>query len=357
MRRATLLVATVAVGCGTAAVGAAPPARLVGKPPALVVGQTWRAVIEVRGAVRPRVRARLGTRVLTFATARQEGRRYRASLRFPAPGRWSISAVLGRREFRLTRVDVSEASYALAQPGQLLVVDGSILVAERGDRDRVLRVDPATGSFVVFGTGIPEPFGFARARDGSILVSGESGLYRLSATGGKAERIVDVEAGPIAVAPNGDVFFGNRSSLGRLTIASRRVETFPIDVSVPHGLALAPDGTLVVSDTGNDRILRVDLGSGRTTVDADRLRAPLGLVLEPSGAALVVEFDAGTVLRVDATGSRNVVASGLVKPYAVDRAAGGTLYVVESGDDRRASGRLRRVEADGSVSTLRLVPG
>ena len=124
--------------------------------------------------------------------------------------------------------------YGLAQPGQLLLVDGTILVAERGDRDRVLRVDPATGTFTVFGRGIPEPFGLARARDGSILVSGQGGLYRLPAAGGTAERIVDVEASPIALAANGDVLFGNRSSLGRLDLATGRIETFALDVSVPR---------------------------------------------------------------------------------------------------------------------------
>jgi hypothetical protein len=86
-------------------------------------------------------------------------------------------------------------------------------------------------------------------------------------------------------------------------------------------------------------------------------RAPLGLVVEPSGATLVVEFDAGNVARIGADGERSVVVSGLAKPYALDRAADGTFFVVEAGELHRPTGRLRRVAPDGSVTTLRLVPG
>ena len=314
MRRAALLLAVVAVGCGTAAVAAGPPARLVGKPPAFVVGQTWRPVVEVRGATRARVRARLGSRVLTVATVRLAATRYSAALRFPAPGRWTVSALLGRRVVRLAYVVVAPAGYALALPAQLLVADGAILVAERQGRDRLLRVDPATGAFSVFGTGVPEPFAIARARDGSFLVSGESGLYRLPPGGGYAELVAEVEASPIALAPDGDVYFGNATSLGRIELESKRVEFFPADVSVPHGVALAPDGSLVVTDTGHDRVVRFEPESGETTVVASGLRAPVGLALEPSGAILVAEHDAGTVLRIGSAGTRTVVASGLAQP-------------------------------------------
>jgi streptogramin lyase len=356
MRTAAFVVAAaVAVGCGSAA-AVAPPVRLVGKPPPLVVGQRWRAVLEVRDAVRPSIRARLGSRALTFPTVRRGPRRYEASVRFPAPGRWRISAVLGRREIALARVVVGAAGYALALPAQLLVVDGAILIAERQGRDRVLRVDPATGSFTVFGMGIPEPFGIARATDGSFLVSSEAGLYRLPRAGGRAERLLDTGTSAIAVAPDGHVYFGHGSSLGRIDIPSRRVETFPIDVSFPHGLALAPDGALVVTDTGNRRVIAVDPTGSRRTVLAAGLRAPVGLTLEPSGVAVVAEFDAGTVLRISPSGERSVVASGLVKPYAVDRGPDGTLFVVEAGELHRPTGRLRRVAPDGSVTTLRLVP-
>jgi hypothetical protein len=56
-------------------------------------------------------------------------------------------------------------------------------------------------------------------------------------------------------------------------------------------------------------------------------------------------------------GRTSVVAVGLVKPYALDRAADGTVWVVESGDLRTPTGRIARVGADGAVTRLRLVPG
>jgi sugar lactone lactonase YvrE len=250
---------------------------------------------------------------------------------------------------------VAPAPYLLAQPGQLLAdADGSVLVAERGGLDRVLRIDPATGGFSVFADGIPEAFGLARASDDALLVSSTSGIYRVPAGGGAARRAYETPASPIAVAANGDVFYAHDTSVGRIR-ASGGTETYQVDVSVPHGLALLPGGDLAVSDSGHGRILRIDPETGRSVVVATGLRAPLGLALDPAGGVLVAEYDAGRLVRVDDTGAARAVANGLRKPYAVSVGADGTTYVVEAGELDRPSGALRRVGRDGSVSTIRLV--
>jgi hypothetical protein len=52
---------------------------------------------------------------------------------------------------------------------------------------------------------VEEPFGLARSTEGSILVSGSGGIYRVAAGGGRAQR-VSAAAGALAMAPDGSLF-------------------------------------------------------------------------------------------------------------------------------------------------------
>ncbi len=329
-----------------------PAPRLTAHPPQLVVGQRWTATLVAPAP--PRVRARLGVRTVTFRTTRVAAARYRAVLVFQWPGTWRLTATIGRRETPLTRIAVV-ASYPLASPAGILARDDrSLLVVERGGRDRVLHVR-GDGRFTTFARDVPAPWGLAAA-GGGALVSGNGGIYRISGPRVRAQQVASVDAGPFLVAPGGDLYYANRSEVGRVRAGSTRAETFAAEVSAQHGLALDGDA-LYVSDSGNGRILRIDVRSGRVTVHAVGLRNVLGIELEPDGTLLAVEFDTGRLLRIDAAGRTSVVAVRLVKPYALDRAADGTVWVVETGELRTPTGRIARVGADGAVARLRLVPG
>jgi sugar lactone lactonase YvrE len=350
------MLAVLAILAVLAQPAAASPVRLATAPPELVLGQTWTATVVVRGAGRPVVRGRLGSKTVSFRATASGGGRYRVVMRFDAAGTWRLSAVLGGRELLLGRVQVVD-SYRLAQPAGVLVLpDGSVLVCERGSKNRVLRVDPASGRFRVFATGTPVPFGLDSASDGSIVVSGDAGIFRVPSAGGRATRLSSVAASPIAFAPNGDLYYGHFTELGRIRPGSSSPDRLPTEVNFPHGLALAEDGSLLVSDTGNKRLIRVDPRGGRAAVVAAGLRTPMGLVLEPSGAALVLEFDSHSLSRIGMNGSRTTLATGLSSPYALARAEDGLVYVVETGNVSRATGTLDRVDPDGSRHRIRLLP-
>jgi sugar lactone lactonase YvrE len=244
-------------------------------------------------------------------------------------------------------------AYRLDNPAQVLVLrDGALLVAERGTHNRLLRVSPATGRTSVFARGIAAPWGLGYARDGSILVSSTTGLYRLR-RGVRPVRVAAVSISPFAVLLDGRIAYANETSVG-LIAQGRAPVTLPVSVNAPHGLARLPDGTLAVSDTGNNRILRVDPVDGASTVISTSVTSALGLVAEPSGTLLTVEYSSGRLLRVDASGATTVDASGLRKPYALARARSGTVYVTEAGDLSRPTGSLRRVLPDGRTSVIRL---
>jgi sugar lactone lactonase YvrE len=241
----------------------------------------------------------------------------------------------------------------LDQPAGILVqADGSLLVAERAARDRILRIDPRTGAKRIWAKGLDDPFGIVRAVDGSILVSQTGSIVAFDNRGRRLRTVAHVEASPIAVAADGDVFYANRfGELGRIG-ADGRTRRYDFELWNPHGLGLAPDGSLIISDTGSGRILVLDPKSGRVRTLTRGLRAPLGLAVEPSGSVLVVEYDTGRLLRVRRNGTKSTVARGFVKPYALARGRNGTVYVVQAGDLDRPSGTIRRVTAGGRVHAV-----
>src|SRR5207249_8714949 len=202
-----------------------------------------------------------------------------------------------------------------------------------GTHDRVVRVNHASGRTTVFERGIDDPWGLGYARDGTILLSSRSGLYRIR-SGARPARIAAVNASPFAALPDGRIAYANETSVGLL--ARGRAHPLPVQVSIPHGLALLPDGTIAVSDTGNNRILRIGL-SGETTVITARVSNALGLLAEPGGTLLTVEYGSGRLLRTDPAGTITVVARGLHKPYALTRAASGAGFVTEP------TGTIRRI--------------
>lgn len=330
---------------------AAPPApvvRLAALPEMLVAGQRWVARLTVRPAARPTLRATSGGRALTVRAKASGSGRYTAVVRLPTAGIWRLTALVRGRSTPLGRIRVI-ASYPLALPAQILALDGhSLLVVERQGRDRILRIDAETGRFSVATTRIPSPWGLARDTGGRVLVSGDRGIYEL---GGR--KIADVAAGPIAAAANGDLYFADQTRVGRIGPGGG-VETLSREVVAPHALVLRRDGSLIVSDSGNGRLLRIDPATRATTVVASGLRNPLGAIEAADGSLLVVEFDSGRLLRI---ADRQVVTDTLRKPYALMQSADGSLYVVESGELGRPSGGIARVGGDGSVIRLRLVPG
>jgi serine/threonine-protein kinase len=160
----------------------------------------------------------------------------------------------------------------------------------------------------------------------------------------------DSDIGPIAAAPDGTVYYSTGSHVYRLAagasaptvIASRE------RLAAPHGLAVAPDGALLLADTGNNRIVRIDPTGGTTTVLA-RVTGPRGLDVAPDGTVYVVDSGANRVLRLSASGSRRgYLAQTIGDLYDVKVARDGAVYVLEAGAD----GWVRRISRDGTVTTL-----
>jgi len=145
--------------------------------------------------------------------------------------------------------------------------------------------------------------------------------------------------------------------------------TFP---GRPTGLAVASDGTLFVSDAASRMIWRIDDGGegaaavaragGLSDATGARRRAlsPAGLALAPDGTLVVADVTGHRVWAIAPTGDHRVVAGSTYGfrdgpgdealfryPTDVAIAPDGTCYVADSGNHR-----IRTISPEGVVATL-----
>jgi len=120
--------------------------------------------------------------------------------------------------------------------------------------------------------------------------------------------------------------------------------------TMPGGLGWLPDGSLLVVDCIERRVLRVATGSGAVSVHADLVgvmtHSANDMHVDPDGTAWVgghgfdPEHDEpvpSPLVRVAADGATSVTASGFVFPNGCERDASGALLVAETFADRVTS--------------------
>ena len=129
------------------------------------------------------------------------------------------------------------------------------------------------------------------------------------------------------MAPNGHVFYATAFALYRLPQGRAGTPerlAAGTAFSSPHGLTIGSDGTVLVSDTDDNRILRVDPASGTVTTFAE-LGHPRGIDVAADGSVYVVAADEHHVVHLSATGSRlSVVGPRFRDPYALAVAPDGS---------------------------------
>jgi streptogramin lyase len=311
---------------------------------AATAGKAW----TVKLAVRPKSFAGPVQVVATGPrriTARARGARgsYQARLVFPQTGAWTLTARAGDALSRLGSVRVRPAPLAFDQPtGVAVGRDGTLLVVEFG-LHRLLRVDAPTGRSVVVAR-LVKPWGVAVAPSGSAYVSDANRVQRIDP--GHPPQVVatddpGVEIGPVAVASNGDVVYSTASAVYRLPHGSgpRQQLAAGTPLAGPHGIAVAADGSVLVADTANDVVRRID-GAGAVTTFAS-IGNPRGIAVAPDGSAYVASGDEHRVVHLSAAGTRlGVVGPRLYDAYAVAVARDGTVYADDIGADL-----IRRIPA------------
>lgn len=219
-----------------------------------------------------------------------------------------------------------------------LQTDGSLLVVENG-AGRVDRVRPATGRMTVVVSGLAKPFAAVRASTGVLYVSNGHTLLR----DGKPVAHATGDIGPVAVTAHSSVYYTTETELFRLG------EPKPLATMLagPHGVAVATDGAVLVSDTGHDRVLRIDGGKVSTLITVAQ---PRGIDVARDGTIDVVEAAGKRVGRYSATGRRlGSVGPRYSDAYGVQVTPDGVVYVLETA----ALGTIERISTRGAVSVVR----
>jgi streptogramin lyase len=335
-----LIVLGVSLLVGVPAAGGVNVSRVGGG--AATAGKPW----TVKLAVRPKS---FSGRVQLVATgpgrfqAPAHGGRgsYKARLVFPRTGAWTLTARAGSTLSRLGPVRVRPAPLAFDQPtGVAANPAGSLLVVEFGQH-RLLRVDSATGRGARVAT-LVKPWGVAVAPSGTAYVSDLGWLKRIDPGAGPqvvATADPGVEIGPVAVAPNGDVVYSTTSAVYRLVHGAGPPQQLAADTTLsgPHGIAVAADGSVLLSDTGNDLVRRIDPAGAVTTFAA--VGNPRGIAVARDGSVYVAAAGEQRIVRFSASGQRlGAVGPRFVDVYALAVARDGTVY----GDDIGA-GLIRRI--------------
>lgn len=208
-----------------------------------------------------------------------------------------------------------------------------------------------------------EPFGIAVAADGSIFVS----------DAGTSDRIhrIDARGRMTTLAGSTRGFADGRGGEARF--------------ATPSGIAIAPDGSLVVADTGNHAIRRIAPDGTVTTLAGNgvpgyvdgaaadaRFRGPLGIAVDADGRIIVADTYNDRIRAIDPDGSVRTIAGGddaegvpatgprsagyvdgpasiarFDTPTGVAVDAQGRILVADM-----ANGAVRIVAPDGTVSTL-----
>src|SRR5262249_7473955 len=147
-------------------------------------------------------------------------------------------------------------------------------------------------------------YAVARARSGAIFVTDAGALKRIDGT--RAPKTVahaTADIGPIALARDGDLYFTTETGAWRLVHAAGRPVEIATGLSGPQGVAVAADGAVLVSDTGNNRVLRIDPRSRAVTTFA-HVGSPRGLAVADDGTVYAVESSTHRVVRLSASGKR-----------------------------------------------------
>jgi hypothetical protein len=171
---------------------------------------------------------------------------------------------------------------------------------------------------------------------------------------------------PYRSAPPGAVAtpYGLPGAPGGLLAATTSVSTAASGFQDPYDAAVAADGSVYLADFGSNRILRVGpagdvstfAGSGSAggtngTGTAATFHQPIGVAVAPNGDLLVSEYTGARVRRITPGGVVTTVASLPGNGWGIAVAPDGTIYVALEGSS------LVRITPGGAVSTVSDIAG
>lgn len=216
----------------------------------------------------------------------------------------------------------------IGEPFGIAYRDGSIYFSD-GLNDRISRVSP-DGSVSIFASGLSTPSGIAFAPNGDLIVA-DTGSHTIKAV---------TAAGDVVTLAGAD---GQRGDAVGPAAEAR--------FNGPIGVAVRPDGAIVVSDTYNDRIKIIKDGSVAVLAGTQRgfrdgtaaaFDLPLGLALWTDGRILVADAQNRRLRVIEPDGNVWTLAGGgpayngplaessFTMPTAVAVSSAGEIFIADA---------------------------
>ena len=283
----------------------------------------------------------------------------------------------------VTNVAGDGSPLELSDPfGVAVGADGSIYMTDAGEHNRIQRIAPdgsvtriaggpeGSGDGVLDKALFNSPSGLAIAPNGDLIVAD---------TGNNCIRRVPIHGETSTIAGNGEPGYADGperkaqfngpigvavDSRGNIYVADSyndRIRKITPDRQVstvagqgtpgyadgdrntalfdtPSGIAVANDNSLIVADTGNDRLRKITPDGNVTTLPVTDLSSPIGLAITHDNFLYVTELDHSRVVQVAPDGSIRVMADDVrfnqptgiaIDPNGLGPAR---LYVADSGN-------------------------
>jgi hypothetical protein len=266
---------------------------------------------------------------------------------------------------------LTHAQATLRQPSAIATDSaGNVYIAD-ASAQQVFEIPIGAAAIVIAGTGtqgfsgdggaaiaarLNSRRGLAIAADGTVYIA-DTGNQRIRAI---RAGILTTIAGTGVAGFSGDTAAATTAALCR-----------------PAALAIAADASLLVADSCNQRIRRIDAAGIITTVAGNgtqgfggdngaaltaEFNQPLGLALDSSGNLLVADTQNNRIRRIDSTGRITTLAGNGIRGFSGDGgpaaaaslshptalAYSGTTLLIADADNQR----IRAVSASGLISTV-----
>ncbi|MCS6926711.1 MAG: gluconolaconase [Candidatus Binatia bacterium] len=243
----------------------------------------------------------------------------------------------------------------LAVPTAVKFDRKGLLTTTQAGNGEILKVDIQSGTRTVIARVRPGIDNFAVDAENRLFISHfvDGGVAEILSDG--SERVLAPAGflGPLglAVGSDGTVYVADGLSVAAVTPDGKRSRLgMLLDPGFPgfvRGLAAAPTGELyVTTSAGTVAAYHPERREARTL--ASDFNELLGIACAADGTAIVAEAGEGRVLAIKSTGEVTTMARGLARPAGVAIAAGGSCFVSEE-----KSGRV--VSIDGG--TVGIVDG
>lgn len=272
----------------------------------------------------------------------------------PTPIGWKayVTTLAGDGSPRFHDANAS-AQAAFSDPfGVAVAGDGTVYVADAGESNRIRKISPEgivttfAGGAEGFSDGLTTaasfhtPSGLALDADGNLFVAdtGNNRIRKITPEGlvstVAGEGTAGFADGPaiqaqfngpmgVAVDARGNIYVADSyndrvrmiASDGQVsTVAGKGTSGFADGdrytalFDTPCGLVTTPDGSLIVADTGNDRLRKISPDGNVTTLQSDELSKPIGLAISHDNFIYLTELDRSRVIQIAPDGAVHAVA-------------------------------------------------